>query len=184
MPFNLSEDDFDLPADLRALGDRLSQESQQLAQVYPAGAPHDSLTRAGAAPADFPVFPVGPSLAPAKHSLASQAAALIVAAAGLAVLLACVFTFQLRSRSGMDHPAVVRAAPAENLPSGLPVEPPPALVSHSPPLPTIPAAAVAQPAWSSPAPQPAALLNASGPQLEGLFDLWERDSPQVATVSF
>lgn len=185
MPFNLSEDEFDLPADLQALGDRLTQESQHLAQVYPAGELQSSLVQACAEPAVFPVFPERLNFPSPKQAVSKRAIALLVAATSLTILLALVLTWDLRTASEPEPAAVVQVAPLKIAPVDAPAEPSPALAARVSSLVPASAAAVAPPAWSSATPQPAVLLNASGPQLEGLFDLWERDqSPQMATVSF
>lgn len=147
----LPDGEIDLPADLAALGEQLRDDALHLAVRFPATG--DSRGELAA-------------LTPASRARSWQKIA-VLAASGLASVLAGVFAVQMIGQPSVDSPIAAQpVAPRDNSrePAG-----------GAPPA-TIPASSSTT----------VSLTDLSGPELEALLDLWQREPNRAdsAGVSF
>jgi hypothetical protein len=187
-----ADGELELPDDLVQLGDRLRDEAKHLADRFPAGSFGESIRPFAAEPAAAANQQVElannrtPREPAATHTdsrgrkliAGTLASVLVVAIVGSAVVWRLSSPAQPTDAVlATDHGAsrIVSDKPAATLPateltrsdSELPLDPttfdvPAATNQHPPAL---------------------YILEASGPELEGLLDLWEQDSPQRTKIS-
>ncbi len=150
--------DFDgeLPADFAALGEQLLADSSRLSSVYPACQPPTKLMEALAVQSQ-------PAWSRRKlFAVVTSAAATVLLVAGLITVAVAPDAWRI----ARDEPAELQAVP-----SAANIEVP--LVSQ------LPERADLQPVSFRPA-----VMDVTGPELEGLLDLWQEQPPPAGSISF
>jgi hypothetical protein len=153
------EPDFDgeLPADFAALGEQLQSDATRLSSVYPACQPPTKLMQALASQSQ-------PSWSRRKvFAVVTSAAAAVLLVVGLIAVAVSPDVLRI----ARDEPAAV--------PNSVPTLPDNSLVH----VPTLPEHADLQPVSFRPA-----VMDVTGPELEGLLDLWQEQPPVAGSISF
>ncbi|QDU27543.1 hypothetical protein ETAA8_26310 [Anatilimnocola aggregata] len=158
----------ELPADFAALGEQLQADAFRLGSVYPACRPPLELIEALAPRPQRPHW--------ARWLVGSSAAAAILLAVGL--IVAMNVPQQPAVTSAHSNTTAPEAVPAESIVAVVPAPTPP--VVSLPVEPTRPAFLTP----SRPVSYRPAVVGVSGPQLEGLLDLWNEQPQAGATIAF
>jgi hypothetical protein len=159
------EGELQLPAELAALAEQLGDDARHLAARYPA-------TRGQLA-----CGPLAPRAESSQVNLAVDAAgsrrwpkAAVLAGSSLATVLVCLFAIQQFGSESKPGPSALAARPAA----------PAAPAALSQPV-FAPAAAIAVPSFGP----TISLGELSGPELEAVFDLWQRsEDDEKQSIAF